>query len=328
MATKLSEQAKSLSSRAVQWDGRVITKPGIYKDVPLDLYHSAELFDGVPSLSSSGLRTIISRSPAHYWATSPYNPDRIVDEDEEEKKHFVMGRALHHLVYGQPHFQKLFKIRPEKIADPGESIAKPWHGNRTVCKEFLAAMREQGISVLTPEDAEQLKGMALSLGKNTAVQAGILAGEVEYSWFWRDPKTGIWIKWRPDSAPVDSMDFVDLKSTTDVRYFKLMNVLADRGYYQQGALGAEACRQLLKREMTSFSLLWIEKKNPWCTALQVIKPDLIKRGEKLNRFAIDTFWKCWTEKHWPGPAEDDIGFIEVSERETALIDEKIARLAS
>lgn len=297
--------------KIIQWDGKVITEPGIYKDIPLDLYHSKELFGGVPSISSSGLRKIWNYSPAHYWAESPYNPDRAED-DADEKRSYVLGRALHHLVGAQRGFAELFVVRPEKIADAGESIAKPWQGNRKACKEWMAMQKEQGRAVLSAEDVAKLQGMALSLGRHPLVTT--LSGQIEHSYFWRDPETGIWLKWRPDSTPTDSADFVDLKGTTDVRFYKLMKTVSDYGYHQQGALGRWACAELIGRPMNSFSLFFVEWKAPWSTALVQLKDADLALGERMNRAALRSFWKCWKEKEWPGPADNDIGYVEIPDR--------------
>ena len=59
----------------VRWDGKPITENGIYSHVPFETYHgdpirSALLFGDEPSISSSGLRKIVTESPAHYWAGS------------------------------------------------------------------------------------------------------------------------------------------------------------------------------------------------------------------------------------------------------------------
>lgn len=300
-----------MKGKITQWDGNVITKPGIYKDVPLDLYHSSELFGGVPSISSSGLREIFNRSAAHYWVKSPYNPDRI--EDDDEKKSFTRGRALHHLVGAQRGFKELFVVRPEKLPDIGERAPKPWNGNRIACKEWLKDQKEKGRAVLTPDDVLMLEGMALSLGRHPLVTS--LSGQIEHSYFWRDKETGIWLKWRPDSTPTDSADFVDLKGTTDVRFYKLMKTVSDFGYNQQGALGRWACAELLGVKMNSFSLFFCEWKPPHSTALMQLKDADLDLGERMNRMALRTFWECWRKKEWPGPADDTpVGYVEIPDR--------------
>lgn len=312
--------AKKPKSKVIEWDGTAITDPGIYKGISLEIYHSAELFDGVPAISSSGLRKIAAYSPAHYFAESPYNPNRI---EPEEKAHFALGRALHHLTAGEPgFFERWFAIRPDTYTDPKTGEVKKWNGNAGACKDWLGD--QKGKTVLSPEQIEQLRGMAISLGSHPLVRQGVLGGNVENSYFWRDKETGIWLKSRPDSTPVDSADFVDLKTTTDVRWFKLQRTIEDFGYHQQGALVRVACRELLGREMDSFALMFIEKTRPPydCRLVQMKDADL-DLGERQNRAALHLFWKCWKEKRWPGTAESDVEFVELNQRTQERIDQDL-----
>ena len=66
----------------IKWDGEKISRPCLVSGLPIDRYHAADICDG-PSISSSGLRTIFSKSPAHFWAESALN-DEEDEEDEEE----------------------------------------------------------------------------------------------------------------------------------------------------------------------------------------------------------------------------------------------------
>lgn len=312
--------AKKTKSKIIEWDGTPVTEPGIYKGISLELYHSAELFDGVPAISSSGLRTIANFSPAHYWAESPYNPDRVEPVD---KPHFVLGRALHHLTAGEPgFFERWFALQPDTYTDDKTGEVKKWNGNANVCKAWVAA--QNGRTILKEKQVEQLRGMAISLGNHPLVRQGALSGNIEHSYFWRDKETGIWLKWRPDATPVDSADFVDLKTTSDVRWFKLQRTIEDFGYHQQGALGRVACRDLIGREMNSFALLFIEKERPPhdCRLVQLKDNDL-ELGERQNRAALHTFWKCWKAKHWPGMSEADVEFVELNSKTQERIDQDL-----
>lgn len=314
---------KAVKGEVIQWDGKPITRPGIYKGVPLDLYHSSELFAGQPAISSSGLRDIVWKSPAHYWAFSPYNPKRYPQKD---KKHFKIGRAVHHLIGGERYFSSQFVIQPTEIFVPKMGRSVGWHHSRNECMEWAAEQNDNGLTILTMAEAEQIRGMTEAIGKHAAVRQGILIGQVEHSYFWRDPKTGIWLKWRPDNRPIGSMDFVDLKTTGDVRYHALVRALDEFHYYQQGALGKQACHELELEKMKSFSLFFIEKEPPHCASLQTVKEHLIVKGEKLNQLGLQRFAQCWIDNHWPGPADDDVGFIEISDRASTLLDDKIREM--
>src|ERR1700678_232489 len=200
----------------IPWNKKPITKPGLYTGIPMDAYHSQTICGSEPSISSSMLRKLFLRSPAHYWAYSSYNPAGKPAEDEETEA-LILGRAGHHVLLGEKFFAERYVIRPRKVLDQ-DLFWKPWNGNRTECIEWLKD--HSHLTVLTPDQAEQIKGMALSLSCYPLVQEGALNGYVECSMFWRDPRTGIWLKARPDVIPTDSGVYVDLKKTLSTDYIE------------------------------------------------------------------------------------------------------------
>src|SRR5258708_4968181 len=105
--------AKTPKFESIRWDGGKITKPGMYAGIPPSVYHSQDLFDG-PSASSSGLRQLFHESPAHFHAEWSGNPAR---KEQKDKRHFVLGRAVHHVMLGEPFFAKLFCVQPDEYPD-------------------------------------------------------------------------------------------------------------------------------------------------------------------------------------------------------------------
>ena len=204
--------------KVIAWDGNPISKPGIYSGVPISVYHSGRLCVG-PSISSSGLRTIFSESEAHFWDKCPLNPDA---EPMEETGSLVLGRATHHLLLGEANFVQEFALRPSTYSDDPK---KPWSGNSKECKAWLADQRKAAKTVVTPEQMEKIKGMALRLGREPLVRAGALNGLIECTMAVLDEETGVWLLARPDVIPTDSGDYVDLKTTTSVLYPDLVRTL-------------------------------------------------------------------------------------------------------
>lgn len=274
---------------AIPWDGQKITKAGIYSGVPMEAYHS-DICDG-PSISSSGLRLLDSRSPAHYWAQSYLNPNR---KPEEQKDAFDFGRAAHTLLLGESDFKKRYAVRPDEWSDWRTKDAKAWRDE----------MREAGRTVLVPDDLVAIRGMAASLARDPSIQAGLLQGHVERSIFWQDRKSGVWLKCRPDVIPVSDGIAGDIKTTTDASPDKIQRAVQSWGYDAQGALVGEAFRQVLGFEMTDFVLVWIEGDNPWAVNVSPVDPEWISYGARRNRRAIDKFAKCIEAGEWPAyPSE-------------------------
>ena len=104
-----------------QYAGGKITEPGCYAGIPIELYHG-DVTDG-PGISSSGLRTIESKTPLHYWANSYLNPERL---PQEAKEHFAFGHAAHTLLLSESGFKEKFVVRPEQWKDWRKDAAKIW----------------------------------------------------------------------------------------------------------------------------------------------------------------------------------------------------------
>lgn len=263
-----------------------ITTPGIY-DLSMAQYHG-DCCDG-PSISSSGLRNIWAQSPAHYWYASPYNPN---PPEEKDRPHFSIGRAAHHLLYlGRKGFDEDFVVRPSEWKDWRTKAAQDWK----------AEMIKAGKTIITDGELELITGMARSLGAHPLVKSGILDGFVERSLIFRDPKTGVWLKSRPDNIPNGSGLFADLKTTESVSDSSLERSLASFGYHMQGALVGMASEAVLGRPMEEFALVWVEKQPPHCVRITVLTGADLERGLMQLRAAIDQFAECARTNQWPGP---------------------------
>lgn len=289
---------------------QLIRNPGVY-GLSLADYHGQPC-DG-PSISSSGLRRIIKESPAHYWAHSSLNPDRVEDDETQA---LLLGRAAHHLLLGEDDFSTLFIARPDRFDSWRTKEAKAW-------KEGQEA---DGRTVLLSGQLEQIRGMARSLAKHPLIQAGILNGEIEQSLIWKDKDTDIWCKARPDAVPNDSGDFADLKTTPSVRDEALQRTIAEFAYQQQGALICDGYTAITGNKATSFSLVFVEKEPPHCVRVVTLKDDDLARGERQNNAALKIVKRCLESGEWPGPGRADAEFISLPPWEQSRIDYELEQL--
>jgi PDDEXK-like uncharacterized protein DUF3799 len=299
--------------QSIPWDGKTITKPGIYRGIPLDAYHDPHLCDAI-SISSSMLRNIISKSPRHAWTKSRLNPG--FSPMDEMTDAFALGRFVHNAVAGEP-FEADCVLRPATMG------GHPYNGNRKEWRDWNAEQKAAGRYVITPADAELAKGMIIALGQFPLVQQGMLGGAPERSLIWKDPR-GFWKKARPDDTPNDSGDFVDLKTTLSVLYRDTQFAIAEYGYAQQGAMVMEGARAL-GIEAATFTLLWVEKKPPHCVRAQTLKDEDLARGHKLNELACKTFLECSRTGIWPGPGDDrpDAEYVDMPEWWRKSVDDRI-----
>lgn len=274
----------------IKYTGQTITAPGCFVGMDMVRYHGQPC-DG-PSVSSSGLRTIWSESPAHFWAKSSLNPDRKAQTDSPA---FAVGRLAHKLLLeGRDGLADEFAIRPDCWSDWRTKEAKVWRDEQVLA----------GKTVITEDDLVAVTGMAESLARHPLVKAGILDGKVERSLIWKDAETGIWIKSRPDVIPNASGDYADLKTSVSVTTEALQKSLAAFHYPMQGAVVGMASEAVLGLPMQSFTLVWVEKAEPWCVRVTTLTPEDLARGAMQVRQALRTMARCLDAGHWPGPGGD------------------------
>jgi hypothetical protein len=305
-----------MAIRLKPWLGHSIENPGIYAGMPIGVYHSAKACIE-PSISSTGLRRIFRQSPAYYWAFSVYNPDRY---DDDETPSQILGAATHDLLLSEVEFRKVFAIRPDRIG------GVRWSGRGAACEAWLRQNADKRI--ITSTQYEQIRGIAKALKKERLIRHGILNGEIETSYVWKDRETGVWCKTRPDASPNDSLDFADLKTCTSVAEEELRRSISSYGYFQQAGLHAEACVQCTGMKMNSFTLVFVESKPPHCVAIRTLKDNEIERGHRANQHALRIFADCMASGKWPGPhgEQEDAQYIEMTPWDQRAIDEKISAL--
>lgn len=281
----------------ITYTGQKITAPGCYVGMPMEAYHGQPT-DG-PSVSSSGLRTIWSESPAHFWAKSSLNPDRKAQADSPA---FAVGRLAHKLLLeGRDGLADEFAIRPDCWDSWRTKDSQDWRD------EQLRA----GKTVITEDDLEAVTGMAESLARHPLVKAGILDGKVERSLIWRDAETGIWIKSRPDVIPEAAGVVADLKTTASVTDDALSKSLASFGYNVQAAVVGMGLEAVLGLQMEAFALVWVEKADPFCVRVTQLTPDDVERGRRQVRAALRTMAHCLETGEWPGPGGADASYLSL-----------------
>jgi hypothetical protein len=259
-----------------------IDKPGVY-EIDMETYHG-DCCVG-PSISSSGLREIESRSPAHYFAHSYLNADRVA----KTSSGFALGSAAHALILGDEVFAERHIVSPFDAFRTNE--AKMWRDD----------MQRAGKMILKQSDMDTVAAMAGVLKSHPLIQQGILEGEVEKSLLWTDPETGVWLKARPDTLPREGW-LVDYKTTNDASDRALDRTICDYGYHMQLALAAEGMAELGLGMPSTFALIFQETSAPFAVRVVEIDPDFIFLGAQQNRRAIRKFWSCVDTGEWPAYA--------------------------
>lgn len=284
------------------WDGKPISAPGIYAGISLDDYHGkTDLLDG-PSVSKSALKWLAPShggSPKAFWGRWKWNPHHV---EQETTKALDFGKAAHCLLLGDEVFSERFVVRPAHRPDDmglPEKERRQWNANANDCKDFLKDAEDRGLIVITPDQFDRIRRMHADASAYPLVKDGILNGRIERSLLWKDPKTGIWLRARPDALPNADGVYADLKTAGKFDEDFLERQIFDAGYYLQAAMTRMVCRGL-GLPFETFVLLYVLNDDVPDTAHVEIDRFDIDRGERVVRWCLDTIRHCLDASEWPG----------------------------
>ncbi len=265
----------------------LITEPGAYADITAEDYHGREICAS-PSISATGLKLIASRSPLHYWYQSPLNPDRPA---QKEKPHFAIGKAVHDLLLLSDRWGEKYHILPDGF----DARYKKW----AWAVEMRQEAEDNGLTVLTKQQADHAMAMAESIASHELAGALLTSGRPEMTLAAQDPKTGIWLRARPDVLP-DAMEIIpDIKTDLDGSPIAFAGKATRLGYFQAAAHYIDVIDLVFGWQARRFVLIVVEKEPPFIVTIYHLDDDDIQRGRMVNRKAINTFAECLKLNSWP-----------------------------
>lgn len=280
--------------------GPIISAKGAYPDIPAAKYHGDPLLLPGPSLSASGAKVLLEKSPAHFWHQSALNPER----EESDKPHFAVGRAAHDLILLGGDWAKNYHVTP-----PGFSRAK----TVAMAEEIAAAdyAASKGKTVIRHEDMALVEKIADKIGANEAARHALMRGVPEMTLAWQDEDTGVWLRARPDFLPQTCIDGDDIRIVTDLKFMagthcsprKFAKAMDDFGYHLSMAHYGEGIKQVFGKYPTGYVFVVVEKDEPHTVSLYYPPPEDIERGRLQMRRAIDLFAACVKRNAWPGYAD-------------------------
>lgn len=282
-----------MQTEIIDWDGERITEPGLYRGIDLERYHhDTDLLAG-PSVSKSSIKHIAppEGSPKKFWQKWAGNPNRKADKPT---KALIFGKAVHALLLGDEVFDDKFVVRPDRVG------GYEYHARRTEWVQWYAEAEENGLLVITKEQVEQIKRMAEDAAQHPIVMSGGLNGEVEISMFARCPKTGIWLRSRPDVAVTDGI-YNDLKSVAKMEDDFIGRQFEEAGYYLQAAMTKRVC-DLLQIPFVAFGFIYCLSEDYADTDYRIASAEDIAIGEAVIDYGLHKIRQGLTSGVWEGAA--------------------------
>ncbi|MDN5859770.1 MAG: PD-(D/E)XK nuclease-like domain-containing protein [Pseudonocardia sp.] len=265
-----------------------ITEPGHYPQLDETRYHADPVVGG--SLSSTGARTLITRTPAHFaYQREHGRPDTDA---------FDLGRATHAQLLG--------------VGGPIVEVnADSWRTN--AAKTARAEARKAGATPLLIEDANRVRAAVAAVHAHPVVGPLFARpGRAEQSYVGRCPETGVMcrirIDWQPDTAPGQRAIAVDYKTTTDASPDHFGTAMGRYGYHQQGPFYGDVLLWLGLATAVQTVFVVQEKDPPYLVSYGWPDAEAVEWGRVLNRKARDVFAHCTESGEWPGYSTQPIPF--------------------
>ncbi|PZQ53188.1 MAG: hypothetical protein DI570_24265 [Phenylobacterium zucineum] len=266
--------------------------------VPEALYHRG-LVDGEESLSHSGMKTLLGRTPAHFR--------REVDhpEDRAQKKAFDLGSAAHAYILGSD--AGIAEIRRGAPTDEHPfGTGEPYDDFRT--KDAQTKRDEAYALDLIPilaKDVARVEAMVAALHEHPTALDLLTDGTPEVSAFARDPETKVILRARFDWLRRDNL-LVDYKTGVTADPAAFSRRALDYGYYLQDPTYRHVLR-LCGVEPAGFEFVLQETTPPYAVAVVHLEPATRQLGELRMRQAIALFAECQTAGVWPGYPAESVG---------------------
>lgn len=251
--------------------------PGLYDGIPEDEYHADR-----GSLSSSGARKLLP----------PYTPASfrwMQDNPREEKDYFDFGHAAHSLVLG--------------VGAPIHEVKhEDWRSK--AAKEERAECYAEGLTPLLTYDYQAVLAMAAAVREHPLAAALLSSGAAEQSGYYRDPQTGVMLRFRLDWL-TETRDgrklIVDYKTGRSAHPPACVASAARYGYHQQHPWYSDGLQAVLELDYEPELLFIFQDKNPpYLVSVVGLEDSDIQRGRDLNRRAIDIYADCVVRSEWPG----------------------------
>lgn len=263
-------------------------EPGIYYDIPNAEYHS-----GTWAIGNSGLQ-LVADCPALYYGR--YLDPQRPQAEEKESAAQLFGNMSHCVLFEHDRFASRYRVGP----DVHSKNLKVWQEFKKDCEADGASAIDSG----QYKSAQRVRQSALS-DKELREALEHPHGRGEVSAYWRDERTGVLCKCRPDWVmPVGDKACVlfDAKTFSTGSADEFARQAARMGYDFQAAFYTDGFGRASGLNVLAFIHIVIANEWPHPVNLVQLGERSISTGRLKYRRALDTYAECVKTNQWPGYA--------------------------
>lgn len=239
-------------------------------------------------------------------------PRRWIDGYEmPESKAKDNGNLFDCLLLTPAQFEQRYRVKPETYKDEKSGTMKPWNGNSTVCKEWVADHSDY--HVISLDEQNDVLSAIARLRKDEVIVAFLDASDkqVLVQAEWHDPATKLIVPVRclMDLVPKADSEFSkclgDVKTTRSAGLSAFTRDVHKLGYHVQAAFDLDIYTAATKEDRTDWCFILGESFKPWQPAKRLLSGDFLAIGRADYTSALTSYCLCRKHGHFPDYDETD-----------------------
>jgi hypothetical protein len=247
------------------------------------------------ALSSSGLKTILRKTPAHFKAE--WIQGSSVDKKQD---HFRYGSLCHMALLEPEKFKSTFVLEPVFEGFTKDGRLSTQSKDAKDQKKLWYANLKPGALVVTPEDYKGIQGSIASILNHEKAKASLVGAQTEISGYFRHKATGIRCRIRPDILHLEKKVLIDFKTTEDASPDKFSRSIDNFMYHVSLVFYGMGIEAITGTEPDIYALLAVEKDDPYCCAFYALDRDTIETAKAFIEHGMALLKTCLEKNQWPG----------------------------
>lgn len=229
-----------------------------------------DYFD-IPAVSASGINKFLLHSPAHFWAESPLNPNRVRTEPTAA---MIFGSLCHKLLLEPLSFAAEFAVSPE--------VDRRTNAGKATWSQFC----EQNSSkrIVTQDQFGEATIMVEALRRHPTVFKLLGQGSAEAPLQWTDEATDLTCKGKADYYRNGLL--LDYKTSINASPSYFCKAISNMGYHRQAAWYLHGVEMTTGTRPDGFVFIVQDKSLPEAIGIYEIDSQTIEKGQIENDWVL------------------------------------------